>query len=59
MSPLYDFACDYCLFESEIELPMTHSFELDCPRCAEPLRKVITPAPIHFKGKGFYSTDKG
>lgn len=58
VSPRYDFTCEACDFGDEIDLPMDHSFRLECPRCQFPLRKVIAPAPIHFKGKGFYSTDK-
>ena len=29
-----------------------------CAYCNEPMAKVITPIAAHFKGKGFYSTDK-
>ena len=28
-----------------------------CPTCGSPVRRVITPAPIVFKGSGWYSTD--
>jgi predicted nucleic acid-binding Zn ribbon protein len=31
---------------------------IPCTYCNEPMVKVIAAAPTHFKGKGFYSTDK-
>jgi predicted nucleic acid-binding Zn ribbon protein len=31
---------------------------IPCTYCNEPMVKVIAAAPAHFKGKGFYSTDK-
>jgi putative FmdB family regulatory protein len=31
-----------------------------CPDCETPtLRKLFEPTPVHYKGEGFYSTDKG
>jgi predicted nucleic acid-binding Zn ribbon protein len=29
-----------------------------CNYCNEPMTKLIAATPVHFKGKGFYSTDK-
>ena len=57
--PIYEFRC-----------PNGHLFEVFhrmsdpdpevCEVCgASPLVKVLHPAPIHFKGSGFYSTDYG
>ena len=46
-----------------------HSFEVmqkmsddpltECEKCGGPLRKVLHPVAIHFKGSGFYTTDYG
>ena len=30
-----------------------------CEKCGGPLRKVLHPVAIHFKGSGFYTTDYG
>ena len=57
--PIYEYRC-----------PEGHTFELfqriddpapdACELCgATPIRKVLYPAAIHFKGSGFYSTDYG
>lgn len=29
-----------------------------CAYCNEPMVKAISSSSVHFKGKGFYSTDK-
>jgi putative FmdB family regulatory protein len=57
--PTYEYRC-----------PDGHTFELfhrmsdpspeACEVCgASPVRKILYPAAIHFKGSGFYSTDYG
>ncbi len=55
--PLYEYQC----------LPHSHRFEVrhgfneepvtECPQCAGPVRRVIHPVGIVFKGSGFYATD--
>lgn len=54
--PTYVYQCDTCgrfeKWQSFSESPLT-----SCPTCEEPVRRVITPAPIVFKGSGWYSTD--
>ena len=56
--PAYDYRCNQCNLSSEI----THGWHdrpvIPCTYCNEPMVKVIAAAPAHFKGKGFYSTDK-
>ena len=32
---------------------------VECEKCGGPLRKVLHPVAIHFKGSGFYTTDYG
>ena len=56
--PKYDYRCNAC--HNVIEL--THGFHdaiVDvCPECGVGnLKKLITPAPVHFNGSGFYRTD--
>ena len=31
---------------------------IPCAYCNQAMTKVINPCAVHFKGKGFYSTDK-
>ena len=55
--PLYEYRC----------LPNEHRFEVrqsisedpvaTCPECGGPVRRVIHPVGIVFKGSGFYVTD--
>lgn len=59
MMPRYEYACTNCDYQVEL----THSIkEADdtrmCRICGYRLTRVVTPAPIHFKGTGYYSKDK-
>jgi putative FmdB family regulatory protein len=55
--PLYEYQC----------MPNGHRFEArhgyhddpvqTCPECGAPVRRVIQPVGIVFKGSGFYATD--
>lgn len=31
----------------------------ECEVCGEPVKRLMFPVAIHFKGKGFYTTDYG
>ncbi|HEX2053380.1 MAG TPA: FmdB family zinc ribbon protein [Actinomycetota bacterium] len=56
--PTYEYRCLNCenrteVFQSFKDDPLT-----TCEVCGGPLRKVIHPVGIQFKGSGFYSTDR-
>lgn len=55
--PLYDYRCSACQEITEIR----HGFDAPntdpCPQCGGTLLRVFNPAPIVFKGSGFYVTD--
>ncbi len=55
--PLYDYQCSQCQAVTEIR----HGFDANhtdpCPKCGGALKRVFNPAPILFKGSGFYITD--
>jgi putative FmdB family regulatory protein len=55
--PLYDYRCMQCgkIFEIRHGFHDTHGDP--CPDCAGTLARVFNPAPIVFKGSGFYVTD--
>ena len=60
MSPTYQFRCGRCGTQVESR----REFEDDSPApicgdCCQSMEKVYSATPIHFKGSGFYSTDKG
>jgi putative FmdB family regulatory protein len=55
--PLYDYACTKCGRVHEIRHGFDETPEGRCDACGAPLRRVFNPAPILFKGSGFYVTD--
>lgn len=56
---IYEYTCPSChttiyverSIHSEASIPM-------CRDCQIEAQRNWDPAPVHFKGKGFYSTDK-
>ena len=55
--PLYDYKCAQCGQVSEVRHGFTESWDAPCPACGGGLVRVFNPAPIVFKGSGFYVTD--
>ena len=55
--PLYDYACTKCGRTHEVRHGFDESYAQPCEACGGPLRRVFNPAPVLFKGSGFYSTD--
>jgi putative FmdB family regulatory protein len=56
--PAYDYTCRACDLTQEIYHGWHDRPVIPCTYCNEPMDKVIAPVATHFKGKGFYSTDK-
>ena len=54
--PTYVYQCETC-GQFEQWQSFKDSALTACPTCGSPVRRVITPAPIVFKGSGWYSTD--
>ena len=57
--PIYEYRCPnghtFEVFQRMSDPPVT-----SCEVCgAGPVEKVLFPVAVHFKGKGFYSTDYG
>ena len=55
--PTYSYHCDTCghdfdAFQKFSDDPLT-----ECPECAAPIRRVIQPVGVVFKGSGWYITD--
>ena len=55
--PLYDYACTKCGRTHEVRHGFDESYDQPCEVCGGPLRRVFNPAPVLFKGSGFYVTD--
>jgi putative FmdB family regulatory protein len=54
--PIYEYKCEnghvFDVMQKLSEDPLT-----TCVECSAPVRKVLQPVSIAFKGSGFYSTD--
>jgi putative FmdB family regulatory protein len=57
--PIYEYQCGDCGDSFEIMQKMSEDPLTECEKCGGPLRKVLHPVAIHFKGSGFYTTDYG
>ncbi|MFO8009847.1 MAG: FmdB family zinc ribbon protein [Dehalococcoidia bacterium] len=55
--PIYEYRCTAC--ESCFEMKQSFDAEpvCSCPKCNSEARRQFRPAPIIFKGSGFYVTD--
>lgn len=55
--PLYDYKCPACNKVTEVRHGFGESYSSPCPECGGKLDRVFNPAPIVFKGSGFYVND--
>ncbi len=56
--PTYLYKCDQCGIV-EVKHGMTEHSPYECPDCnSTNFRRVFKTGGVHFKGSGFYSTDK-
>jgi putative FmdB family regulatory protein len=55
--PTYEYECDACHHRFEKKQSFQAKPLARCPQCGGRLRRVFHPAPVIFKGSGFYVTD--
>lgn len=55
---LYDYHCSECGQDRLVSRSITSEELIYCDDCDVEMRKKYTPTPAHFKGEGFYTTDK-
>ncbi len=55
--PIYGYRCTQCGHELEVFQSMSAEPLRVCPECGGPLRKLLYPVGVQFKGSGFYTTD--
>lgn len=55
--PTYVYGCDTCSHRFEIFQKFSDASLTQCPECGAPIRKIIQPAGIVFKGSGWHYTD--
>ena len=55
--PTYEYECGLCHFKFERRQGFDDEPLTTCPKCQGETYRVFHPAPIIFKGSGFYTTD--
>jgi putative FmdB family regulatory protein len=55
--PIYGYECTQCGHQLEVLQSVNDEPLRTCPECMGPLRKMLYPVGVIFKGSGFYSTD--
>jgi putative FmdB family regulatory protein len=55
--PIYEYECGRCRHHFEVKQGFKDKPQAECPRCQGKARRVFQPAPVIFKGSGFYVTD--
>src|SRR5581483_10558677 len=55
--PLYEYACQQCGHRFEVRQHIRDQPLTTCPSCGGPIRRVVQPVGIVFKGSGFYKND--
>jgi len=55
--PTYEYRCLSCEHQFERFQRMSDDPVKECEVCGEPVRRLLFPVAVHFKGNGFYSTD--
>lgn len=55
--PLYEYRCRQCSSVFEFLQKVSDPPLTECPKCGGPLKKLLSPPALQFKGSGFYITD--
>src|SRR3954462_6009486 len=55
--PTYTYRCDTCGHGFEAVQRFADEPLKECPECGAPIRRVIQPVGVVFKGSGWYITD--
>jgi len=55
--PIYEYECGQCSRRFEKRQGFDAAPVAECPCCEGKARRILHPAPLLFKGSGFYITD--
>ena len=55
--PIYEYECIHCHHRFEVKQGFHDKPQAECPQCKKKAKRIFHPAPIIFKGSGFYVTD--
>ncbi|MDH7570975.1 MAG: zinc ribbon domain-containing protein [Armatimonadota bacterium] len=55
--PTYEYLCKACEHQFEVFQRVTEPPVTECVKCGGPVRKLISPVGVIFKGPGFHVND--
>ncbi len=55
--PIYEYECIHCHYRFDVKQGFHDKPQAECPQCKNKAKRVFHPAPVIFKGSGFYVTD--
>lgn len=55
--PIYEYRCGHCSHRFEMRQGFNDDAVANCPQCSHKSQRLMYPAPIVFKGSGFYVND--
>ena len=55
--PIYEYECSKCNCRFEKRQSFSDEAVTICPHCQSHSKRILCPAPVHFKGSGFYVND--
>jgi putative FmdB family regulatory protein len=55
--PIYEYECSVCNCRFDKKQSFKDEPVAVCPKCSGKSKRVLVPAPVIFKGSGFYVTD--
>ncbi len=55
--PIYEYECSNCKCRFDVRQRFSDEPVANCPKCHSKSKRVMVPAPVIFKGSGFYVTD--
>jgi putative FmdB family regulatory protein len=55
--PIYEYECTKCNHRFDKRQSYKDEAVANCPKCHNKSSRVMVPAPVIFKGSGFYVTD--
>jgi putative FmdB family regulatory protein len=55
--PIYEYECDKCRCRFDKRQRFSDEPVAECPKCKGKSKRVMVPAPVIFKGSGFYVND--
>ncbi len=57
--PIYEYLCESCGRTFEAMQSVSEPPHAICDRCGGPLKKLLSPPAVQFKGSGWYVSDYG